>query len=188
MNTGQTLITIGALFLLSMVILNVNNGFLNTGASIMETKFDVMAVSLATSIIEEANSKAFDNATDTTSITTTTPLKNYNQLGPESGEVYPNYNDFDDYNGYSRLVVADTTLTPLSEEETTGVETIQVDSTFRSANLRLDCLVDYITVSSNTLVSTSSKTWHKRLRVTVTSRSMKDTVRMQTVFSYWYFR
>ncbi len=183
MNTGQMLITIAALVLLGMVILRVNNGFLNTGTTVMETKFNVMAISLGTSLIEEANSKAFDNATDTTSITTTTPLKAYNQLGAESGESYPNYNDFDDYNNYNRLVLADTVLSIPS-----GVETVLVDSTFRSANFRLDCLVDYVTVSSNAITSTISKTWHKRLRVTVTSPSMRDTVRMQTVFSYWYFR
>lgn len=183
MNTGQMLITIGALVLLSLVIMRVNNGFLSTGTFVMETKFNVMAVSLGTSLIEEATSKAFDEATDTTSVTTTTPLKAYNMLGPESGENYANYDDFDDYNNYNRLVLSDTTLTVPS-----GVETVLVDSTFRSANFRLDCLVDYVTVSSNTVTSTSSKTWHKRLRVTVTSPSMRDTVRMQTVFSYWYFR
>ncbi len=183
MNTGQMLITIGALVLLALVIMRVNTGFLNTGVSVMETKFNVMAVSLGTSLIEEANSKAFDESTDTTSIATTTPLKAYNQLGPESGENYPNYNDFDDYNNYNRLVLADTVLTIPS-----GVETVLVDSTFRSANFRLDCQVDYVTVSLNTIASTTSKTWNKRLRVTVTSPSMRDTVRLQTVFSYWYFR
>lgn len=183
MNTGQMLITIGALVLLGLVIMRVNNGFLSTGTSIMETKFNVMAVSLGTSLIEEASSKAFDAATDTTSISSTTPLKAYNLLGPESGETYPNYNDFDDYNNYTRLVLSNSIASVPS-----GVETVQVDSTFLSANFRLDCQVDYVTISSNSVQYTTSKTWNKRLRVTVTSPSMRDTIRLQTVFSYWYFR
>jgi hypothetical protein len=183
MNTGQMLITIGALILLSLVIMRVNNGFMNTGTSIMETKFNVMAVSLGTSIIEEANSKAFDSITDSTAISSTNSLKPYNALGPETGESYPNFDDFDDFNNYTRMIVAHTLGSTPS-----GVETVVVDSTFRSADFRLDCAVDYVTVSSGAIASTTTRTWNKRLRVTVTSPSMRDTIRLQTVFSYWYFR
>ncbi len=183
MNTGQMMLTIAALMLLGMVVLRVNNGFLSTGTTVMETKFNIMAVSLGTSIIEEANTKAFDSATDNDAITTTTPLKAYNQLGPESGETYPNYNDFDDFNNYNRIITAK----PLGTIPS-GVETVIVDSTFRSADFRLDCVVDYVTISGSEVIPTTSKTWNKRLRFTVTSPSMRDTVRLQTIFSYWYFR
>lgn len=183
MNTGQMLITIAALVLLGMVIMRVNTGFLNTGTTIMETKFNIMAISLGTSLIEEANTKAFDEATDANPISTTTPLTNYNALGPESGEIYPNYDDFDDYNNYTRLISA-RPISPIPS----GVETVVVDSTFRSADYRLECQVDYVTISGSQIASTTSKTWNKRLRVTITSPSMRDTVRLQTIFSYWYFR
>ncbi|MCX7874856.1 MAG: hypothetical protein N2321_01675 [Melioribacteraceae bacterium] len=183
MNTGQMMLTIAALVLLGMVVMRVNSGFLATGTTIMETKFNVMAISLGTSLIEEANTKAFDESTVSSDITTTTPLSAFNLLGPESGETYPNYDDFDDFNNYNRIIAAQSIGTTPS-----GVETVVVDTTFRSANFRIDCLVDYVTISGSQVVSTTTKTWNKRLRVTVTSPSMRDTVRLQTIFSYWYFR
>jgi hypothetical protein len=167
MNTGQLMITVGALMLLSLVILRVNNSFLSTSTVLLNSKFGVLAVSLGTSIIEEANSKAFDEVTDTVSISSVSSLSAVTSLGPESGEVYPNYNDFDDFNGYTRTTAG--------------------DSTFQSAVFNVNCNVRYI-LPSDPNVSTSAKTWHKRITVTVSSPSMVDTVRLYSIFSYWYFR
>ncbi len=161
MNTGQMLITIAALMLLSLVVLRVNNGFLSTNTVMMESKFGVLAVSLATSMIEEANGKAFDHNTDSNAVTSTTELSS---LGPESGEVYPNFNDFDDYDNLFR-----------------------VDSTLPSAVFQIMCDVDYVT-SANPEAVSGSKTWHKKITVAVTSESMTDTVKMSTIYSYFYFR
>lgn len=167
MNTGQMLITIAALMLLSLVILRVNNSFFSTSSVMLDTKFGVLAVSLATSIIEEANSKAFDKATDTTSVSLTTSLTPVAYLGPETGEAYPNFNDFDDFNGYNRSTVGDTT--------------------FQSAVFNASSVVRYIN-PGNPDVNASSTTWHKKIIVTVTSPSMADTIRLSSIFSYWYFR
>jgi hypothetical protein len=167
MNTGQMLITIAALMLLSLVILRVNNSFFSTSSVMLDTKFGVLAVSLATSIIEEANSKAFDKETDTTSVSYTSSLTSVSTLGPETGEVHPNFNDFDDFNGYSRSTIGDTT--------------------FQSAVFNASCMVRYTTPSAPNLNSTT-QTWHKKITVTVTSPSMADTIRLSSIFSYWYFR
>jgi len=161
MNTGQMLITIAALMLLTLVILRVNNNFLNTNTVLMENKFNVLAVSLATSILEEAKGKAFDHNTDTTALTSKTQLSS---IGPESGEVYPNFNDFDDFHGF-----------------------IHIDSTLPSAPFKIECEVFYIN-PSNPNLTTGSKTWHKRMNVMVTSDFMVDTVRLSSIYSYFYFR
>jgi len=161
MNTGQMLITMAALMLLSLVVLRVNKGFLSTNTVMMESKFGVLGVSLATSMIEEANGKAFDQNTDSNTVTSTTMLSS---LGPESGEVYPNYNDFDDFNGL-----------------------VKIDSTLPSAIFKIACNVDYVN-PANPEVASGSKTWHKKITVTVTSESMEDTVKMSTIYSYFYFR
>ena len=168
MNTGQMLITVGAMVLLTLVILRVNRGFLTTNTSMMETKFDVLAVSLGTSIIEEANGKAFDQNTDTTSVTSTASLSS---IGPDGSEVYPNFNDFDDYDGLVKIVKYDSS-----------------DTTFKSADFKIKCKVGYINPSNPEVLMTSPKTWHKRLNVEVTSNSMVDTIRLSTVYSYFYFR
>ena len=60
MNTGQSLLSIGALLLLSVTVLRVNNNILTTDTVIQDSKFGILATSLATSVIEKANKKAFD--------------------------------------------------------------------------------------------------------------------------------
>ncbi len=165
MNTGQMLITIGALMLLSVVILRVNNNFLNTSALMMETKQGVLAVSLGTSILEDATGKAFDQNTDTAAVTLTSQLST---LGPDNGEDHMDkFNDFDDYDG---LFI--------------------VDSTLPSAHFIIMCEVDYIVDGSPETVTTS-KTWNKRLTVRVTTDqtgAFQDTVVLSTIYSYFYFR
>lgn len=161
MNTGQMLITIGALMLLSLVILRVNNNFLSTNTVLMENKFGVLAVSLGTSVLEEAKGKAFDENTDSAAVTDLTELS---AIGPETGETDPLFNDFDDFDGL-----------------------VRVDTTLPSAPFRIECEVDYINPNNPDGVS-ASKTWHKKLTVTVTSDFMQDTVTLSSIYSYFYFR
>ncbi len=168
MNTSQMLITLGALILLSLVILRVNRSFLTTDSVLLDSKIDVLAVSAATSVLEEANGKAFDENTDTTSISNVNLLSS--TLGPEPGETYPNFDDFDDFDGLTKI-----------------------DSTNPIAKFIITCKVNYVQ-PPNLDVNVTTKTWHKKLTVYVTSPSMlghddkQDTLKMSTVFSYWYFR
>ena len=162
MNTGQMLLTIGAMILLSAIVLRVNNNFLTTNDVMMDSKFGVLAVSLAQSIIEEANNKAFDEHTDGNPIHDVSLLTSPDSLGEDS-EVYPNFNDFDDFNGYTRHV-----------------------TNLPSADFDISCKVNYINATTPDLVS-NIKTWNKKITVTVTSPSSKDTVRLSSIFSYWYF-
>ncbi|MCF8241343.1 MAG: hypothetical protein K9J16_08140 [Melioribacteraceae bacterium] len=166
MNTGQMLITLGALILLSLVILRVNTGFLTTDIALMETKFNVVAISLGTSFIEEATGKAFDQNTNISSVSA---LNQLSSIGPEA-ETYPNFNDFDDYDGLEKIVKYDAS-----------------DTTFLSADFKINCEVGYVT-PANPEVLISSKTWHKRLNVTVTSPSMSDTIKLSKIHSYFFFR
>lgn len=161
MNTGQMLLTVAAMMLLSVVVLRVNNNFLSTSSTLLDTKFGVLATSIATSMIEEASGKPFDLATVDNSVTS---LSYLSTCGPAYGEIYPNFNDFDDFNGL-----------------------VKIDSTMPSAIFKVECEVGYITPSNpNNIVG--YKTWHKKMTVQVTSPSMEDTVRMSTVYSYFYYR
>jgi len=168
MNTSQMMITLGALVLLSLVILRVNNGFLTTNSVLIDSKLGVLAASIATSVIEEATGKAFDNNTDSTSVSNLTDLSN--SLGAESGEIHPNFNDFDDYDDHTRI-----------------------DKTFPAAEFHVDCFVDYVK-DTDLDGKTTSRTWNKKITVYVSSPSMlgqdeiPDTLVMSAVYSYWYFR
>lgn len=173
MNTGQTMLAVGAMILLSILILRINNTFLTTSTTFMDSKFEIMATSIATSEIEEISKLAFDQNTvlDSTVVpaTSLTDLTIPSALGTDSGEN-PNdpktFNDIDDYNG-------DTT-------------TINADSTMPSAVFKVRCVVNYVDPNTPDVVSTT-RTWNKKITVYVTSVSMPDTVRLSTIYSYWYF-
>ncbi|MBU0472581.1 MAG: hypothetical protein KKF62_00310 [Bacteroidetes bacterium] len=165
------LLTLSALVLLSLVVLRVLNGFLNTNSILMETKFGVLGVSLATSILEEAMGKAFDETTANSGVAyATTDLSS---IGSD-GEIYPNFDDFDDFNNLN-----------FSTYDTT-IESNRFAKMY-SAEYLVNCTVGYINPASPNQFS-ASKTWHKKITVQITTPSSKDTISMSTVYSYFYYR
>jgi hypothetical protein len=164
MNSGESLLSVGAMMLLAVMILRVNNTILTTNSVLLETKFGVLATSLATSIIEEATGKAFDQNTSANSISNVNDLTSPNALGPGSGETYATFNDIDDFNGYTK-----------------------VDSTLPSAIFYLKTTVEYVS-PANPDQAVNYKTWHKRITVTVTTPSSNDVFVLSSIVSYWFFR
>lgn len=162
---SQSLLTIAAMMLLTTVSVRVNSSVLMSQDISQNSKFGIAAVSLATSQIEAASSLAFDENSKDNPLTATTSLTVPGSLGREPGETTPaTFDDIDDYNNYSF-----------------------VDSTQNSALYRVWVNVTYADPSNLNVVS-SSRTWHKKITVNVTSVSMTDTVRVSSIFSYWVFR
>lgn len=165
MNLGESLLAIGAMALLSVLVLGVNNKIFFTGTSLTESKIEVLANSIGTSVIEEASSKAFDEATIANSVDDVSSLTDKNLMGAEGKETQLDFDDFDDYNGFK---FADT-------------KTLEPDTFYVS------CKVFY--VEPPDLELSSGKSWNKRIVVTVTSPYMpKDTITLTSIYSYWYFR
>src|SRR3989339_1985218 len=98
MNTGQMLLSLGALILLSTMILRFNRAVLTSDEVMYNSKFNVLASSLCTSLIEEAKGKSFDQNTDSSAVNNISELSL--KLGTENGEAYADFNDFDDFNGF----------------------------------------------------------------------------------------
>ena len=163
MNTGQMLLTLGALILLSVLTLRVNSSQLYTQDTMQNSKFGILAISVASSIIEEASEKAFDTKTANDFVSNLNELTTSAGLGPENGETQDMFDDFDDYDGY--------------------IDTI---STLPSAVFNVSCIVTYVDPDLEGL-TTNNRTWHKQLVVTVASPSMADTIQMTKIFSYWKF-
>lgn len=166
MNTGQMMLSMGAMIFLSVIILNVNNNQLSTEDTMINSKLGLIAVSLATSYVEEANARAFDLATVNNFVTDPNLLTNPSSLGPAGGEYYPNFNDFDDYNGLNRIDSVD------------------------QVPFRVKCTVVYIS-STTPDNKSSTKTWNKKLTVKIfTDKNqfnnlLKDTIEVSSIFSYW---
>ncbi len=180
MGLGQTLLTIMALMLMGRLILTVNRTTLETGSSKDVSEYRITATSLGTSILEFANDLSFDEATVDTFLTSSevSSLTAAASFGAETGEtVYTLFDDIDDYHGY-----------------------VRIDTIPNSAIFYTTATVEYLSVTPpSTVVTTTSKTFNKLITVYVTSPSMvdyaydpvnprPDTIKFQSVFSYWYFR
>lgn len=166
MNTGQTIFALAAFALLGTVVVSMNKSLGNSSEVVLQSKLGVTAISIASSIVEEAQGKSFDTNTDEDIATATNQLTTVAKLGIETGETYPDsVNDFDDFNNLSRTVTPDTL----------------------SGVFNIFCRVTYIDPMNPDLVQ-GSPTWHKKLTVRIASPQMKDTVSAEYIFSYWYFR
>lgn len=164
MNTGQTMLGLGALILLSTSVLTVNKNSLLNGFILQQTEMGLYAVTVAVSRIEDATSKAFDEKTIEDVVASPSNLTAPTSLGKETGELMKDIDDFDDYQGL--------------------IDTINV---YGTDSFRIESVVSYVdTTDLNTPVSTP--TFHKMIRVTVSGAALRDTVSISGIFSYWTFR
>ncbi|MEN8194013.1 MAG: hypothetical protein ABFS12_14410 [Bacteroidota bacterium] len=162
----QMILTIAAMLFLAMVIIMVNANILTTEEVLYDSNFGILATSIGSSIIEEANKKYYDDLTDTVVASKTSELVTPANLGIEAGEDpndYDTWDDFDDFNGYTF-----------------------VDSSMPSAIFDVECEVVYVD-TTNLNVASSSQEWSKKLTVKVYSESMTDTIVQTTIYSYWWF-
>jgi hypothetical protein len=190
MNTGQMILTTGALVLLGTTVLTVNKNNLNQGTVLRQTEIGIYAVSLGTSYVEKATSLNFDEYTVANMIAngktdSLTPGKTSgNALGTETStygaydKVYEKTNadstfdDFDDYNGFSKFDTvkgADVFTTSISVKycDTAGV----VQSSARTFYKRMD-VKTWGTVSRNAFEGASP--------------NGTDTIKFSYIFSYIY--
>ena len=187
MNLGQTMLVIAAISILGILVLNANRTVLETNETQNLSEFGITAVSLATSLTEEAQGKMFDEVIeDSTTMALTNPdqLTASASLGKDPGEVYRggalDFDDFDDFDGLFLVYKSplDSALTPGSNEEITvpGIR----------EKYYVKCRVQYV-APGNLDLPVTTRQWHKRLTVTVSAASptMKDTLVYPSVMSYW---
>jgi len=168
MNTGQTMLAMGAMMLLSFLVLRFNSIHLTSAQASYNSKFGIVATSLANSLIEEAKDKAYDAVALDTTKTISTAADFSTTLGKETGEVYPDFDDFDDYNN---LLYIDSLS--LKNPQTGAATKFEIRS-----------IVEYVTDTAPD-VKSASKQYHKKITVSVFSSAMMDTVKLSTIFSFW---
>jgi len=157
------ILTMGAMIFLSAIVLRVNTVTLINTDTQYNSKFDILATSIGNTMIEEISKKAFDENSLSSTLTKTNELTNKNQLGPD-GETYSQFDDIDDYDGYSYS-----------------------DSTLPSAIFDVVCSVDYVKDTEPDKID-NQRQWTKKITVKVSSKSMEDVVTVSTLYSYWVFR
>ncbi len=167
MNTGQMLLSLAAMMLLSLVVLRQTGDTLETSDTVLASKLEIMAVSEASSMLEKISALAFDQHTrDSTFTGKVWQLTLPSLLGPDSTEdSVQKFNDIDDYNNYS---VVDTTAL---------------------GDFSIGCSVCYVD-PANPDVAYGAQTWHKKVTVTVhgPAPAMTDSVQCSEIISYWFFQ
>lgn len=159
MSNIQSFLTIGAITLMSIISLRFNEAVLQNSSIEVENKVYLTAFSLADDLIEEIKEKAFDATTVNFPTTDPLTLTHPSNLGVDSIDVYPDYDDVDDYNGYSRMISA-----PHAED------------------YLVDCTVWYVKPTDQIQFS-SVQTFYKRVEVQVSSPYLKNPVKLSFIFT-----
>ncbi len=184
MTTGQTLITILALALLSLAVLNINRGLSSHDISLAQNRYRLEALSIATSYIQQATQYYFDEAVADTNNTEKTDLDTFTELSrfgldrDDSTVFGIEIDDFDDYNSI-----------------------VRVDTGKSGVIYRISFKVEYVNLDSRgNIVPASGRTFHKRMTIMVTdiydppliyretpAGRVRDTLKISSVYSYWFF-
>jgi hypothetical protein len=174
MNTGQTLLTIGAFIFLTTIMLNFYRLVAGTGDTIASGQDGILATTIATSYMELANGMAFDEVTDTSNAALATPtvLTPATSLGAEAGEDSLSlFNDFDDFNNRDFVK--------------------QANGTNRSYRVHFDV---YYVNPNDINQKSSTQTYVKRMDIkawrvfpVATSPTEIDTVRNSLAMGYFHF-
>ncbi len=165
MNTGQTLLVIGAFAILSLITVSANSTILTTTTTGLEMEANLSALSMAESMMDEILDKPFDQAVASGArIFSPSGMTSVGSLGPDAGETITTnggidtssidtflsktrFNDVDDYNHYHRQAW-DPRLGWFDVVDT----------------------VTYVDEDNMTLIAT--QTFHKQITITVTNSSM----------------
>ncbi len=161
MNSGQQILTIFAIAILTVLIINVYNSQSTKEAMLLSNEAIITSTGIAQSLLNEIQAKAFDKKTVSQGVAYTDSLILPNSLGPDAGEVVPTqFNDVDDYKNYTRS----------DSLERLGLFNTKVD-------------VYYINKLSPG-VKSYTQTFTKEIVVSVTNPSLPDTLKFYLVIAY----
>jgi len=148
---SEVLQTMAAMIIFSVILMNANHMIHRNAMMQVEAELEQEVIALGQEVIEEARTKAYDQVTVSSAAPPSVIPGGFTQpdmLGPDTGEnSRSDFNDFDDYNGWS-----DTFITEHGEFEVSA-EVYYVDP------------VNY--------QKSFSPTTFKKIEVTVTSKFLR---------------
>lgn len=148
------LLVLGAMMLLSILVLNTNRARFFSEQQMAQAEYTIAATAVGQTLISEIASKTYDAATSSDEFAEVSSFTAPGSLGHNSSEVYPNYNDVDDFHGFNTEI-----------------------STPRAGAFRLSVLVDYVNPETPE-VRSSVRTRTKRIRVAISSDFMDTPVNL----------
>jgi hypothetical protein len=158
---GNQFLTLGSIVLLSLVSLRFNSTVLENRTTETENKIYLTAFSLADDLIEEIKQKAFDEETVEWRAINVSELTPTNSFGPVDPSEYSviDFDDIDDYNGYSKTI-----------------------SLPNAENYTIESTVNYVTENNQDLIC-QNQTFYKRVTVQVSSPYLSYPVNLAFVFT-----
>ncbi len=150
-----------AFILLTRLLVTVNNTMINKQELIGQAEATIYATTLAQAMMQEVSLKSFDQKTVSGAVKLADSLTTVGKLGKDLGEVFPNFNDLDDYKLYKRT----------------------------TQNPRLGRFQTLVNVWYATSIGDSSKvpTFYKKISVTVsdsTKFALKIPIQITNIISY----
>lgn len=156
----QSFLTIGAIMLFGILILNVNRTTLGSEEKKLYSEYFIAATGIAQSLISEVKEKKFDRTVNGQPLNDASTLTLPAQFGVSSGTPVSSFTAIEDYHNHVRTI-----------------------STPRAGNFTARVNIQY--VNENNISQTSnSRTRIKRISVYVTNPFLKDTLSLQTFKSY----
>jgi hypothetical protein len=152
MNGVQMMLVLGALTLLSILVLTLNRAKLFSDQQMSNAEYVMAATAVGQTLINEISTKSYDAATAGDEDAEVSSFTAPGGLGAGWWESYPNFNDVDDYNRFSTTV-----------------------STPRAGDFGLSCRVQYVN-PANPDVPVNTRTRTKRVTVVITSPLMEHPV------------
>lgn len=177
MQTGQMLLTLGALVLLSMGILNLNRHLATSDIQLAQNRYRLEALSIMTSYVEQASQYFFDEvSTDTTSEKNLADFTAPNHLGFDPDDS----SRVDDFDDFCNVTLIDT-----------GNSGVVYKVMFQ---------VDYVKLQGDSIVPSNQREYNKRMTISITDNyadpllfkyvngiKQRDTLRISVVNSYWFY-
>ena len=158
---NQMMLSIAAMIFLSMLILNVHSSTTDKLIILYSNEAVIEATGIVQAVFEEIQTKAFDENTISYVAKERNLLTPLGSLGKDSSEVV--YTDFDDIDDYSGLSIT--------------------DSANVMGEFELDVLVYYVDETSP-YDSSGTRTYIKRVDVSITNESLPTTLTFKKLISY----
>lgn len=177
MNTGQTLITLGALMFLTSAVLDLNRFIANNDISMTQNQYRMEALSLLNAYIKEASAQYFDEAaTDPAADKRVADFVAPEALGADANDN----GQIDDFDDYHSLTVIDTGMS--------GVP------------YQLNFEIDYVNLPTDKVTTSAAREYHKRMKISIHDNynqpmifkwvggtKVRDTLSVSFVKSYWFY-
>ena len=161
MNSSQFLLLAGGILFFTNLVLTFNRSSMSQALVVYENESFIYGESLSQGLLEEIQTRAFDENTVSSMVDSLEKLSPANSLGYESGEDSINqFDDIDDFNNY-----------------------VFTDSLSGQGNFVINVSVYYI----NTYlpdVKSNLPTFSKRVDISMDNPYLQGTVRVSKIFSY----